>query len=574
MVKNLLLTISLTLLFNLTWSQKVEITRPDGKRLSAEDIDRTVQQLIDTAEVTGLCIGIIQNNQPAYVKTYGYKNKTLNKFNSINTSFYAASFAKSLFAYMVMQLVDQRIIDLDKPLFHYLPKPLPEYENYKDLASDDRWKLITARHCLSHTTGFPNWRFLNPRDNQKLEIFFTPGSRYAYSGEGIYLLQMVIEVITGKDLESLAQSQVFTPFGMTMTSFVWQPAFASDYANGHNFEEDTFAVRKRNQSSAAGSMQTTINDFTNFMSAVLQRKGISETSWKEMFSPQIGIYTKRQFPSLNNDTTSQNKAINLSYGLGWGLFNTNYGRAFFKEGHSDDGWEHYLIAIPDKKTSLIIMSNSLNGESIYYELVEKLTGITIPWEWEGYTPYRGFVKLPTGLLEQYAGDYTGKIKVRLFVENGRLKAESPSEGLPKTGLYATDETKFFMKLIPVDVEFVKNKDGKVEKMKVNDEGEHYELKKVVAAATAEVKLSPSLISAYKGKYQLKGESRTLTVELKNNELLLNLPGQGKVQLAFYSNTQFKVKSAVVDIKGEFISENGKVTKMIIEQQGRFEWTKQ
>ena len=574
MVKNLLLTISLTLLFNLTWSQKVEITRPDGKRLSAEDIDRTVQQLIDTAEVTGLCIGIIQNNQPAYVKTYGYKNKTLNKFNSINTSFYAASFAKSLFAYMVMQLVDQRIIDLDKPLFHYLAKPLPEYENYKDLASDDRWKLITARHCLSHTTGFPNWRFLNPRDNQKLEIFFTPGSRYAYSGEGIYLLQMVIEVITGKDLESLAQSQVFTPFGMTMTSFVWQPAFASDYANGHNFEEDTFAVRRRGQASAAGSMQTTINDFTNFMSAVLQRKGISETSWKEMFSPQIGIYTKRQFPSLNNDTTSQNKAINLSYGLGWGLFNTNYGRAFFKEGHSDDGWEHYLIAIPDKKTSLIIMSNSLNGESIYYELVEKLTGITIPWEWEGYTPYRGFVKLPTGLLEQYAGDYTGKIKVRLFVENGRLKAESPSEGLPKTGLYATDETKFFMKLIPVDVEFVKNKDGKVEKMKVNDEGEHYELKKVVAAATAEVKLSPSLISAYKGKYQLKGESRTLTVELKNNELLLNLPGQGKVQLAFYSNTQFKVKSAVVDIKGEFISENGKVTKMIIEQQGRFEWTKQ
>ena len=56
-----------------------------------------------------------------------------------------------------------------------------------------------------------------------------------------------------------------------------------------------------------------------------------------MFSAQIAIYTKHQFPSLNNDTTSANKKIQLSYGLGWGLFNSPCGKAFFKEGH-DDGW--------------------------------------------------------------------------------------------------------------------------------------------------------------------------------------------------------------------------------------------
>ena len=109
-------------------------------------------------------------------------------------------------------------------------------------------------------------------------------------------------------------------------------------------------------------------------------------------------------------------------------------------------------------------------------------------------------------------------------------------------------------------------------MKVNDEGDQFELTKVVASSATEIKLPAGVISTYKGTYQLKGESRTLTVEEKNNELLLNLPGQEKMQLAFYSNTQFKVKS-VIDIKGEFISENGKVTKMIIEQGGRFEWIK-
>jgi CubicO group peptidase (beta-lactamase class C family) len=97
------------------------------------------------AEVTGLCPGIINDNKVAYVKSYGYKNAAKSELNDTTTCFYAASLAKPLFAYLVMQLVDEKVIDPDKPLYTYLPKPLPGYENYKDLAGDDRWKLITAR---------------------------------------------------------------------------------------------------------------------------------------------------------------------------------------------------------------------------------------------------------------------------------------------------------------------------------------------------------------------------------------------------------------------------------------------
>lgn len=571
MRKYLLLSLLLTLLFHVSYSQQKEIIRPDGKALSTTDIDQTVQRLMKAAGVTGLSLGIIQNNQPAYVKSYGYKNKTLNQANTNHTSFYAASFAKSLFAYLVMQLVDQRLIDLDKPIYQYLPKPLPEYEEYKDLAGDDRWKLITARHCLSHTTGFPNWRSLNPRGNRKLEIFFTPGARYAYSGEGLYLLQMVIETITGKDLETLAQQQVMKPVGMLRSSFVWQASFDSDYANGHNFEENTTAFRKATKSNAAGSMQTTIADYTDFVSAVLQGKGITEASKREMLSPQISIFTKKQFPSLNNDTTSQFRPIQLSYGLGVGLFKTAFGQAFFKEGHSDDGWQHYFIAIPDQKAAFIIMSNSLNAESIYKELVESLTGITIPWQWEGYTPYRTAVKLPVSVLEQYTGDYTGNFNVRVSLDNGLLRIEAPNEGLPKTGLYAIDQTNFFMKMLPVTLEFVKDANGRVEKMAVNDEGDKFDLKKVVPVSATEIKLSPDLLKTYTGKYRLKGQSRTLTIALKKDVLQLRL-GSETMDLSFYSNTQFKAKS-IIDIKGEFGSENGKVTKLIIDQGGKYEWEK-
>src|SRR5215831_4413963 len=205
------------LLVNIAYGQKL-IERPDGKRMTRAEIDKIVKQLSESGEVTGLCLGIINNNKPVYIKAYGYKNKGQKRMNDTATCFYAASLAKPLFAYIVMQLVDRGLIDLDKPISQYLPNSLPEYDNYKDLAGDERWKLITPRYCLDHTTGFPNWRQFNPRDNNKLEIFFTPGSRYAYSGEGIYLLQMVVETVTGKKLEQLAEENIFQPFGMRLTS--------------------------------------------------------------------------------------------------------------------------------------------------------------------------------------------------------------------------------------------------------------------------------------------------------------------------------------------------------------------
>jgi len=83
----------------------------------------------------------------------------------------AASLTKPAFATMVMHLVQERIIDLDKPVYEYLPKPLPDYPAYKDLAGDQRYKQITMRMLLDHTSGFPNWRRFT--DDKKLKIYFT-----------------------------------------------------------------------------------------------------------------------------------------------------------------------------------------------------------------------------------------------------------------------------------------------------------------------------------------------------------------------------------------------------------------
>lgn len=523
MNKKLLCIFILTIATQTIFAQR-QILRPDGKLITTSAIDSVTQKLMDNAGVTGLSIGIINDSKVDLVKSYGYRNKAKKLWNDTTTCYYAASLAKPVFAYLVMQLVDKGLINLDTPVYKYLLKPLPEYENYKDLAGDGRWKLITARQCLSHTTGFPNWRQLNPKGNEKLDIFFNPGTRYAYSGEGIYLLQFLVETITNQKLEDLARKQIFKPFGMTRTSFIWQNYFDTNYAAGHNQDEDPFAITKRTEANAAGSMETTIADYTRFIAAVMQGKGISSLLKREMLSPQISIFAKHQFPSLNNDTTNENKGIQLSYGLGWGLFKNIYGWAFFKEGHSDDGWEHYTVSFPDKKFAIVIMTNSLNGESIFKELIEKIAGASIPWEWEGYTPYQPIAKVPINILKQYTGDYDGKTKATISLENAQLKIESKTEGLPKTNLYAKDETHFFMKTMSDTIEFVKNTVGKIEKIIITDEGEIYELNKIKnidSAQTtedtlkADIKPSKNALTPYIGIYVLKDNpTMTLVIQLQ------------------------------------------------------------
>ena len=557
-----------------------QIIKPDGKTLSSIAIDKIVKKLMDTGEVTGLCLGIIINDKLVYTKSYGYKNKPMDELNDTSTCFYAASLSKPLFTYLVMQLVDEGVIDLDKPLYTYLSKPLPEYKGYKDLAGDERWKLITARECLDHTTGFPNWRQFNPHDNQKLEIFFNPGERFAYSGEGIYLLQMVIETITERCLEDLAEEKIFKPFGMTRTSFVWQPSFENNYAVGHDMNEDTLAKNKRTSANAAGSMETTIADYTGFVAAFMQGKGLSSKSKKEILSPQIHIYTKHEFPSLNSDTTGMYKNIALSYGLGWGLFMSKYGQAFFKEGH-DDGWEHYVIGLHGKKFAVIIMTNSSNGESIFKDLVEKITGITIPWEWEGYTPYRATVKLLEKVLQQFTGEYNGKLRATITLVNGRLKVKSETTGLPETNLYPENDHHFFLKVMDTDIDFVKDANGKVVRAIVDDEGEHYELTKVndnkpampAREMPAAIEVPKDILSAYVGLYSLSANpERTIQIKLEDDHLVARISKELSEELLFQTLTEFTFKN-VTDANGEFINEKGKVTKFVVHQNGLFEWKK-
>ena len=353
---------------------------------------------MQSAHVTGLAISIFNNNEVVYQKAFGYENEDTKDTLSINTIFYGASLSKAVFAHLVMQLVEEGKIDLDTPLQNYLDKPLPEYEfnhnrrGYGDLKGDKRYEKITARMCLSHTTGFPNWRFLTKSGfniNGKLYFLFEPGTRFSYSGEGFSLLQFVVEEITGKGLEEIAQEQLFKPLDMDRTSYIYvlQERFEKQYACGHDKDQNVNAFDQQDVAGAAGSLGTTLANYSRFMEAILKQQLLRKALFDEMLSQQIIIKSKQQFGPNALVETNENMDINLGYGLGWGLLESPYGPGAFKEGHAE-GFQHYSIIFPKKNTGVLMMTNSDNGESIFKQLLEiTIADIYTPWQWENYIPY-------------------------------------------------------------------------------------------------------------------------------------------------------------------------------------------
>jgi CubicO group peptidase (beta-lactamase class C family) len=365
-------------------AQQLSVTRLDGTKISPSQIDTAVMRSMEAAHVTGSGIAVWNHGKVVYLKTYGERNTQKNLPLTPDSVMTAASLTKPAFTVMVLELVHEHVIELDKPVYEYLPKPLPDYPGYKDLTDDPRYKQITMRMLLDHTSGFPNWRRFT--DDKKLRIYFSPGSRFAYSGEGIALAQMVVEIVTKKSVTALMNERIFEPLGMVRTSMIWEERFEDDYANGYDEQGKSLGAERRREGDAAGSMQTTLHDYARFVQAVLDGAIPDQRERKLMLSPQIEITSKHEFPSLSTETTTQNRAIRLSYGLGWGLYWTRYGEAFFKEGHDDaGGWRHYIVSFDQAKAAMLIMTNSANGEDTYSSLLEQVLGDTFtPLEWEGF----------------------------------------------------------------------------------------------------------------------------------------------------------------------------------------------
>ncbi len=255
-------------------------------------------------------------------------------------------------------------------------------------------RAITARHVLSHTTGWRNWRFA--RDHV-LTADFAPGSRFGYSGEGYYFLQRVVERVTGRGILRLTRERVFEPLGMRRSAYMSRPDLEVNRAEPHTnrgvpiesfntrvsrglresaaaaakpIEEWTHddaerAVVAMNKDAptlpnfllpnVAGSLLTTANDYALFLRHLL---GLSAAPaggravLERMLAPQVTI----------------NEA--LRWGLGVGLQTDAAGRAasFWHWGDSG-GVKAFVLGDPAAGTGVVVFTNGNNGRAVYERIV-------------------------------------------------------------------------------------------------------------------------------------------------------------------------------------------------------------
>jgi CubicO group peptidase (beta-lactamase class C family) len=369
-------------------------TIPSGSAIDAE-----AARIMAQTHAKGLAVAVIDHGKVSYVQSYGVRDAKGDPLTT-DTFMYGASLTKTVFAYTVMQLVDQGKLNLDTPLKDDLDQPLPtygpdpvfpdKYGPYKDLANDPRWEKITPRMCLTHSTGFSNFWFIEP--DQKLKIHFDPGTRFSYSGEGMILLQFVIEhgrksQGLGLDVGDLTKAN-FDRLGMPRTSLTFRNGQDPNVADGWNDQGLPQPHAKRSKPRAAGSMNTTITDLSKFAAALVGGNGLSSASRTEISKPQLHIPTAHQFSIFGADLPVNEQRKDLYAGLGVIVFDGPQGHGFFKGGH-DGQTANTLVCLNTSQRCILILSNDVRSEAGFAELVRFVLGDTgVPYDWE-YGDYAG-----------------------------------------------------------------------------------------------------------------------------------------------------------------------------------------
>lgn len=364
-MKKLILLTILSFSFLISQAQK----KSDLRIEKAEVLDNYLPKLMAEADIPGLSIAIAKNDEIVYQKGFGVRSADTREPVTSQTVFSAASLSKALFAYGLMKWVEKGRFDLDRPLYEYFP--------YPDLEHDERYKRLTARQVLSHTTGLPNWR----RGDQ-LSFVRDPGQEFGYSGEGFVYLMRVVEQLSGQKIDDFMEAEVFRPLGMKRSSYVWQKAFDSDYAIPHDQFMVTRMLSKPEEGNTAYSLQTTAVDYTQFLLAMLNANGLQSATVKKMLEGEVNV---------------EKDDADVQWGLGVGLQSTDAGKAFWHWG--DNGtFKAFFIAFPKQKISLIYFANSSNGLGIAHDLLRTCLGGTYPAvDWLDYEA----PKAPARMLLQH-----------------------------------------------------------------------------------------------------------------------------------------------------------------------------
>jgi len=393
--------------------------------------------------VPAVGIGIIENGKLKDVKVFGELRKNVPA--PVNTIFNIASQTKPVVAMLTLKLVSSGQWSLDEPLETYWIDP--------DVLNDPRHKELTTRHVLSHQTGFVNWRIDHP--SKRLAFDFEPGTKFQYSGEGFEYLRRALENKFHKPLEVLLDSLLFKPLGMKDTQYWSEYLDMARFARWHDADGNEYQTSYKTGVSAAGSLLTTIEDYCRFGMDVMNGAGLSAPIFNEMTSPQVEV--KKHYDR----------------GLGWGLVkDLPNGEYALEHGGSDIGVRTMAIFLPKSKRGIVVMTNGDNGMNVFNNVIKEsidIGKIILDDIYLSSSAHK-IITLPGGIIEDYVGTYiqpNGRV-MRIIKEDHAIRMSG--DGLPTFVLYPETETKFFLKDIDAQLEFIRDENHKVIKLVTYENG--------------------------------------------------------------------------------------------------------
>ena len=334
---------------------RTAVANKDGR----SEINARAMEWLKESDVPSLAVAYIENRKVAWTEVYGEQSPGVPA--TADTLYNVASLTKPVTAETVLRLASAGKLSLDESMAPYWLDP--------DIKDDPRSKSLTARLCLSHQTGFPNWR---GKTGGVLKIQWDPGTQTGYSGEGYNYVGRFVENKLGKSFDLLAQEMVFDPIGMKDTSYTAKDWQAGRLAVPHGGKRDKPVNDVAKTWNGADLLRTTISDYAKFVVSVMRDERLT----KEIAAERATLTRDRMKPEdLRNVCSTSGEPghclVTAGMGLGWEVETVN-GEKILDHDGSDWGVKTFVMFAPSRGIGLVLFTNGENGEALIKRVVEVL----------------------------------------------------------------------------------------------------------------------------------------------------------------------------------------------------------
>ena len=330
--------------------------------------------------VPGLCVAVVNGYELEWVRSYGIIKAGSDEPVTEETYFQAASTSKLVTAAIALGFVEKGMLDLDKDVNRYLKSwKVPETECTGE-------QKITLRLLLTHQAGMPVTNFaqeegasdptlvqvLNaepPALTKPAVVEDVPGTEWRYSNIGFVVIQQILEDVTGKPFERIAQEIVFKPLGMKRSTFVYplKKNRRATEAMPHDADGVLHEPSLPPAAVAHGGLMTTPKDLALFTAELMRSyRGISDVLLPEDMT--------RQMLSMAVELDPLMFGVQLWAGFGVLLHGEGEEFKFAQPGSNFPGANCWLIGWPEKGLGAVIMTNGASGEVLALEIISAIGG--------------------------------------------------------------------------------------------------------------------------------------------------------------------------------------------------------